>query len=78
MLARVLAGPRYQPLSARGDDIVIQAILCQSDVPVTCESYIQRDGVDPRSLAAMEALQALVYNQSTTAAAQARSGVVVQ
>jgi integrase len=37
-------------------DIVIQAILRHSNVAVTRESYIVRDGVDPQSLAAMQAL----------------------
>jgi integrase len=59
-------------------DIVIQAILRHSNVEVTREAYIDRDALDPQSLAAMEALQALLYNQSTTATAQARTGVVVQ
>ncbi|HKU24702.1 MAG TPA: hypothetical protein VJQ54_04470, partial [Candidatus Sulfotelmatobacter sp.] len=47
-------------------DIVIQAILRHSDPGVTRIAYIQYDAVDPQSLAAMEALQALMYNQSTT------------
>jgi integrase len=38
-------------------DIVIQAILRHSDVAVTREAYIKRDGVDPQSLAAMQALE---------------------
>jgi integrase len=59
-------------------DIVIQAILRHCNVEVTREAYIDYDAVDPQSLAAMEALQALVNNQSTTATAYARPGVVLQ
>lgn len=44
-------------------DIVIQAILRHSDITVTRESYIKRDGVDARSIAAMKALEQLVCNQ---------------
>ena len=47
-------------------DIVIQAILRHSDVAVTRESYIRRDGVDPRSVAAMEALQRLICDRYAT------------
>jgi integrase len=50
-------------------DIVIQAILRHSNVSVTRESYIKRDGVDPQSQAAMKALEALVCNQNATGAA---------
>jgi integrase len=38
-------------------DIVIQAILRHSDVSVTRQAYIKNDGVDSRSLAAMERLE---------------------
>ena len=47
-------------------DIVIQAILRHSDVGVTRESYIKRNAVDPQSLAAMQALEALLCNQNAT------------
>lgn len=43
-------------------DIVIQAILRHSNVAVTRESYIMRDGVDPQSVAAMQALEARLCN----------------
>jgi integrase len=59
-------------------DIVIQAILRHSDVAVTREAYIKRDGVDPRSLSAMQALQTLICNQYATKANEARAEVVVQ
>ncbi|HET7349182.1 MAG TPA: tyrosine-type recombinase/integrase [Acidobacteriaceae bacterium] len=59
-------------------DIVIQAILRHSDVAVTRDAYIDRDAVDPRSLAAMAALQTLICNQYTTTAPEAQIGVVVQ
>jgi len=59
-------------------DIVIQAILRHSDVAVTRESYILRDGVDMRSLAAMEAFQKQMDNQRTTAANETESLVVIQ
>ena len=36
---------------------MIQAILWHSDIAVTRESYIKRDGADPRRLAAMKALE---------------------
>ena len=45
-------------------DIVIQAILRHSNVAVTRESYIMRDGVDPQSLAAMQALERRLSNFS--------------
>jgi len=41
-------------------DIVIQAILRHSDVSVTRQAYIKNDGVDSRSLAAMEKLKLAV------------------
>ena len=47
-------------------DIVIQAILRHSDVSVTRQAYIKNDGVDPRSIAAMEALETAVCNQCAT------------
>jgi integrase len=59
-------------------DIVIQAILRHSDVTVTRESYIKRDGVDPQSLAAMQALESLICNQYATAGAEGEDGTVVQ
>jgi integrase len=49
-------------------DIVIQAILRHSTVEVTRESYIKRDGVDTRSLAAMKALEKMVCNHCATGA----------
>ena len=58
-------------------DIVIQAILRHSDVAVTRESYIQRDGIDPRSLAAMEALQKLICDRyATSTGGMASSGIL--
>jgi len=59
-------------------DIVVQAILRHSNVEVTRDATIDFDAVDPQSMAAMEALQAQMNNQSSTAAAHARSGVVIQ
>ena len=59
-------------------DIVIQAILRHSDVAVTREAYIKRDGVDPQSLAAMQALSAQMDNQWTTMTGEAKAEVVVQ
>jgi integrase len=59
-------------------DIVIQAILRHSDVSVTRESYIKRDGVDPQSLAAMESLQALICNRYTTTMNEAKAKIIVQ
>lgn len=38
-------------------DMTIQAILRHSNVAVTRESYIKRDGLDPQSFAAMQALE---------------------
>jgi integrase len=38
-------------------DIVIQAILRHSDVSVTRQAYIKSDGVDSRSMAAMDKLE---------------------
>jgi integrase len=49
-------------------DIVIQAILRHSNVSVTRGSYVLNDAVDPRSRAAMEALESAVCNQNATAA----------
>jgi integrase len=49
-------------------DIVIQAILRRSDVGVTQAAYIKNDSMDVRSLAAMEALESAVCNQSATVA----------
>jgi hypothetical protein len=46
--------------------IVIQAILRHSDVSVTRQACIKNDAVDPRSLAAMEALESAVCNQCAT------------
>lgn len=59
-------------------DIVIQAILRQSNVDVTREAYVKRDAVDSRSLAAMAALQNLICNQYATAATGRPNEVVVQ
>jgi integrase len=50
-------------------DIVIQAILRHSDVSVTRMAYIKNNSVDPRSLAAMEALEIAVCNQCATSQA---------
>lgn len=41
-------------------DVVIQAILRHSDVSVTRKAYIKSDGVDSRSLAAMDALESAI------------------
>ncbi|MGC2635842.1 MAG: hypothetical protein WA294_01595 [Acidobacteriaceae bacterium] len=57
---------------------MIQAILRHSDIGVTRDAYIDRDAADPQSLAAVEALQALVNNQSATEAAHDRTGAVIQ
>jgi integrase len=54
-------------------DIVIQAILRHSNVSVTGASYIKNDGVDPQSLAAIEALESAVCNQHATGATEAGS-----
>jgi integrase len=51
-------------------DIVIQAILRHSNVAVTRESYIKRDGVDPQSLAAMQALETQLDELSLTEVAE--------
>ena len=48
-------------------DIVIQTILRHSDVSVTRLAYIKNDAVDPRSLAAMQALETAVCNERATA-----------
>jgi hypothetical protein len=42
-------------------------------VSVTRASYIKNDGVDPQSLAAMEALESAVCNQHATGATEAES-----
>jgi hypothetical protein len=47
---------------------VIQAILRHSDVSVTRQAYIKNGAVDPRSLAAMQALKTAVRYQCATAA----------
>jgi integrase len=54
-------------------DIVIQAILRHSDVSVTRSAYIKNDGIDPRSLAAMEALESAVCNQYATEEAEVKT-----
>lgn len=54
-------------------DVVIQAILRHTNVSVTRAAYIKNDAVDPRSLAAMEALESAVCNQHATAASDAES-----
>jgi integrase len=59
-------------------DIVIQAILRHSNVSVTRASYIKNDGVDPRSLAAMEVLESAACNQNATGASEAESGADVK
>jgi hypothetical protein len=59
-------------------DIVIQAILRHSNVSVTRASYIKNDGVDPQSLAAMEALESAVCNQHATGAIEAESRIDVK
>ncbi|MGB9104787.1 MAG: hypothetical protein WCC59_08515 [Terriglobales bacterium] len=58
-------------------DIVIQAILRHSDVSATRESHSKRDGVDARSIAAMKALESLLYNYGATNSAAKRAAVVV-
>jgi integrase len=58
-------------------DIVIQAILRHSDVAVTRESYIKRDGADPRSVAAMKALENELCNHCATVAQDETKEVVV-
>jgi len=50
-------------------DIVIQAILRHSDVGVTQAAYIKNDGMDVRSLAAMEVLESAVSSQNATGGA---------
>jgi hypothetical protein len=56
---------------------LIRAILRHSDVSVTRQAYIKDDAVDPRSLAAMEALEKAVCNQcATTANAEKDQGAV--
>lgn len=45
-------------------DITIQAILRHCNVAVTRESYIKRDGIDLESLAAMQALETKLVNQT--------------
>lgn len=58
-------------------DIVIQAILRHSDVSVTRQAYIKTDAADPRSLAAMQALETAVCNQcATDANAEKAEGAV--
>jgi hypothetical protein len=52
-------------------DIVIQAILRHSNVSVIREAYIKNDAVDPRSLAAMDALESAVCNQHATETSEA-------
>jgi integrase len=59
-------------------DIVIQAILRHSNVAVTRESYIKRDGIDPQSLAAMKALETLICNQYATIGNETDGPDVVQ
>ena len=58
-------------------DIVIQAILRHSDVSVTRQAYIKNDAVDPRSLAAMEALESAVCNQCATESADDKTASAV-
>jgi integrase len=59
-------------------DIVIQAILRHSDVAVTRESYIKRDGIDPRSMAAMQALETHMCNHYATEGTDSGDQTVVQ
>jgi integrase len=54
-------------------DIVIQAILRHSNVSVTRAAYIKNDGLDPQSLAAMQALESAVCNQNATGPSEAES-----
>jgi integrase len=54
-------------------DVVIQAILRHTNVSVTRAAYIKNDAVDPRSLAATEALESAVCNQHATGATEAES-----
>jgi integrase len=58
-------------------DIVIQAILRHSDVSVTRQAYIKNDAVDPRSLAAMEALESAVRNRCATESADDKTAGAV-
>ncbi len=51
-------------------DIVIQAILRHSDVSVTRQSYIKRNGVDDRSLAAMKTLESLICTKHAPESSQ--------
>ena len=57
--------------------IVIQAILRHSDVAVTREAYIKRDGIDPQSAAAMEALEALVCSRYSTKTSEPKANAVL-
>jgi integrase len=59
-------------------DIVIQAILRHSNVAVTRESYIMRDGVDPQSLAAMQALETKLCDFSATDAVSVPPSLAIQ
>jgi hypothetical protein len=52
---------------------VIQAILRHTNVSVTRAASIKNDAVDPRNLAAMEALESAACNQNATAASDAES-----
>lgn len=50
------------------EDKTIQVLLRHSNVRVTREHYIRNHAVDPRSIAAMEALETALCNQRATAA----------
>jgi integrase len=57
--------------------IVSQAILRHSDVSVTRQACIKNDAVDPRSLAAMEALESAVCDQCATGTADDKTAGTV-
>jgi integrase len=59
-------------------DITIAAILRHCNVSVTRASYIKSDGVDPESMAAMQALETSMCNQNATGAGEAGSEAIVQ
>lgn len=57
---------------------MIQAILRHTNVSVTRAACIKDDAVDPRSLAAMEALESAVCNQYATGTSETEAGIVVK
>jgi hypothetical protein len=50
-------------------DVVIQAILRHNNLSVTRTADIGNDGLDPKRLAAMKALESAACNQGATAVA---------